>query len=206
MRKSGVEPLVFFSASGTAMADPADSDVTTVLHQLQAGNPEARQQLLNLVYDELRRMAAGFMPREAPDHSWQATDLVHETVARLLGADVLTRTTNRQHFFGTVARIMRQLLIEHVRLRKAHKRGGGWQRVPLDDLSDYFTRQDLDVLAVHEALERLAALNERQSQVVTLRYFGGFTMEEIAAQLDVSLSTVESDFRLARTWLHTQLR
>jgi RNA polymerase sigma factor (TIGR02999 family) len=187
------------------MPEQADSDVTAVLCQLHAGDPEAQGRLLNLVYDELRRMAAGFMRREAPDHTWQATDLVHETLGRLLGADVLRQTTNRHHFFGTVARIMRQLLIEHVRLRQAHKRGGGWRRVPLDELSDYFTRQDLDVLAVHEALERLAALNERQSQVVTLRYFGGFTVEEIAAQLEVSVSTVESDFRLARTWLHTQL-
>jgi RNA polymerase sigma factor (TIGR02999 family) len=100
---------------------------------------------------------------------------------------------------------MRQLLVEHVRLRRAQKRGGGWRRVPLDDLSDSLAQQSLEAAAVHDALERLAAFHERQSQVITLRFFGGFTVDEVAELLGVSVSTVESDFRIARAWLHRHL-
>jgi RNA polymerase sigma-70 factor, ECF subfamily len=187
------------------MAHPSHSDVTTVLHELHAGDDDARDRLLHLVYDELRRMAAGFLRRQPPNHSWQPTELVHEAVARILGTEALELTRNRAHFFAVVARTMRELLVEHVRLRGAQKRGGGWRRVPLDDLSDHLARQRLDVRALHEALERLAAFHGRQSQVVTLRFFGGFSVEEVAELLGVSVSTVESDFRIARAWLHSRL-
>jgi RNA polymerase sigma factor (TIGR02999 family) len=187
------------------MAEPSHSDVTTVLQELQAGNDDAQDRLLDLVYGELRRMAAGFLRRQSPNHTWQPTELVHEAVARILGSDVLDLTRNRAHFFAVAARTMRQLLVEHVRRRRAHKRGGGWRRVPLDDLSDHLERQRLDVLALDEALGRLAAFHERQSQVVTLRFFGGFSVEEVADLLGVSVSTVESDFRIARAWLHSRL-
>jgi RNA polymerase sigma-70 factor, ECF subfamily len=187
------------------MAEPSHSDVTTVLQELRAGTDDAQDRLLDLVYDELRRMAAGFLRRQPPNHTWQPTELVHEAVARLLGTDALELAHNRAHFFGVAARAMRQLLVEHVRRRRTQKWGGGWQRVPLDDLSDHLARQHLDVQALHEALEQLAAFHERQSQVVTLRFFGGFSVEEVAEQLGVSVSTVESDFRIARAWLHSRL-
>jgi RNA polymerase sigma factor (TIGR02999 family) len=187
------------------MANSSHSDVTTALQELHAGDDDARGRLLDRVYGELRRMAAGFLRRHAPNHSWQPTELANEAVARILGTDVLELTRNRAHFFAVAARTMRELLVEHVRLRRAQKRGGGWHRVPLDDLSDSLARQRLDVGALHDALERLAALHERQSQVVTLRFFGGFSVEEVAEQLGVSVSTVESDFRIARAWLHSRL-
>jgi RNA polymerase sigma factor (TIGR02999 family) len=187
------------------MADASTSDVTALLQELQAGNDNAREQLLHRVYAELRQMAAGFLRGRQPNQSWQPTELVHEALTRLLGSDALELTQNRAHFFGVAARTMRQLLVEHVRLRRAQKRGGGWRRVPLDDLSDHLEQQRLDAEAVHEALERLATFHPRQSQVVTLRFFGGFTVEEVAEQLGVSVSTVESDFRIARAWLHSQL-
>jgi RNA polymerase sigma factor (TIGR02999 family) len=186
------------------MPNQASSDLTTIFHDLRAGDTEAQARLVQLVYDELRQMAAGFLRREPPQ-SWQATDLTHEALVRLLGADVLGQTMSRAHFFAVASRTMRQLLVEHARLRKARKRGGAWQRVGLDDVVDYFEQQDLDVLAVRDALDRLAALHERQSEVVTLRFFFGFTVGQIAEQLGVSVSTVESDFRLARAWLHAQL-
>jgi RNA polymerase sigma factor (TIGR02999 family) len=187
------------------MANQHSSDLTTILQELRGGDAAAQGRLLQLVYEELRRMAAGFLRGEPPAHTWQATDLTHEAISRLLGADFLGQARNRAHFFTVAARTMSQLLVEHARLRKTRKRGGNWRRVRLDDVVDYFDRQALDVAAVHEALERLAAFHERQSQVVTLRFFYGFTFAEIAAQLGVSLSTVESDFRIARAWLHNQL-
>jgi RNA polymerase sigma-70 factor, ECF subfamily len=187
------------------MATPSTSDVTTLLHELHAGDENAREQLLHRVYAELRQMAAGFLGKEQPNPSWQPTELVHEALVRLLGTNALELTQNRAHFFGIAARTMRQLLVEHVRLRRAQKRGGGWRRVPLDDLTDHLEQLRLDAEAVHEALERLATFHERQSQVVTLRFFGGFTVEEVAEQLGISVSTVESDFRIARAWLHSQL-
>jgi RNA polymerase sigma factor (TIGR02999 family) len=185
------------------MPEPSPSDVTTALQDLHAG--DAQDRMLDLAYGELRRMAAGFLRRQPPDHAWEATELVHEAVARVLRADALGLTRTRAHFFAVAARTMRQLLVEHVRLRRARKRGGAWQRVPLDDLSDEVARRRLDVLALHDALERLAAVHRRQSQVVTLRFFGGFSVGEVADQLGVSVSTVESDFRIARAWLHSRL-
>jgi RNA polymerase sigma factor (TIGR02999 family) len=187
------------------MADPSHSDLTTVLQELHAGDDGARDRLLDRVYGELRQMAAGFLRRQSHNHSWQPTELVHEALARILGTDVLELTQNRAHFFAVVSRTMRQLLVEHLRCRRAQKRGGTWQRVPLDDLSDHLAAQRLDVVALDEALEQLASFHERQSQVVTLRFFGGFSVEEVAEQLGVSVSTVESDFRIARAWLHSRL-
>ncbi len=187
------------------MAPMPSSVVTTILQDLHAGDPDAQERLVRLVYDELRRMAGGFLRGERPSHTWQPTDLVHEALARLLGADVLEETKNRQHFFGVAARTMRRLLIEHARMRNAGKRQGQWQRVPLDDVADYFAQQNLDVVALHEALECLATLNERQSEVVTLRYYFRFTVAEIAQQLEVSPSTVESDMRFTVAWLRGQL-
>jgi RNA polymerase sigma factor (TIGR02999 family) len=186
------------------MPPQASDDLTTLLHGLRDGDRAAPERLLSLVYDELRQMAAGFLGREPPQ-SWQTTDLAHEALVRLLGPDILTRALSRPHFFALAARTMRQLLVDHARSRNARKRGGQCQRVPLDDVVDYFERQHLDIEAVRDALDRLAGLHERQSQVVTLRFFGGFTVTEVAAQLDVSVSTVESDFRIARAWLHAQL-
>jgi RNA polymerase sigma-70 factor, ECF subfamily len=181
------------------------SGITTILHELHAGDPDAQERLLNLVYSELRRMAAGLLNGERSSHTWQPSDLVHEALIRLLGSEALPLTENRQHFFGIVSRTMRRLLIEHARLRKARKREGQWQRVPLDDVMDFFERRHLDVLAMHEALERLDKLHSRQCQVVTLRYHFGFKVEEVAQQLGESVSTIESDWRLARAWLRSQL-
>jgi RNA polymerase sigma factor (TIGR02999 family) len=180
-----------------------NSDITTVLEEMHAGNPDAQSRLLSLAYDELRRMAAGFMHGERAGHTWQPTDLANEAVARLLGGPLPTE--NRSQFFAAAAEAMRRLLIEHARRRNAQKRKGDGQRVPLDDVADYFERQQLDVIALHEALAELATRHPRQSQVVTLRFFGGYGAEEVAAMLAVSLSTVEADFRHARAWLYGEL-
>jgi RNA polymerase sigma factor (TIGR02999 family) len=180
-------------------------EVTTLLEAIRAGNPGARDQLITLVYDELRRLGGGLLRRERPGHTLQPTALVHEAVLRLCRPDALAGPRGRAQFLAAAARAMRQVLVDHARRRAADKRGGGRERLPLDAVLDHFAQQRLDLLAVHDALTRLAGLHERQSQVVELRFFGGYTAEEIAEQLQVSVSTVESDFRKATAFLRGRL-
>ena len=181
-------------------------DLTLILGRARAGDERARGELIALVYDQLRQVAARLMRRERKDHSLPPTAVVHEAVIRLLGDAVFDRSPDRAFLFASAARAMREVLIDHARRRAADRRGGGWHRVPLDNVVDYFEEQGLDLVAVHEALDRLAELNERQGQVMTLRYFGGMTVPEVAAALEVSVVTVERDWRLARAWIRDQLR
>jgi RNA polymerase sigma-70 factor, ECF subfamily len=185
-------------------AEPQQS-LTLILGRARDGDETARGELLALVYDELRRVATGLMRRERTDHTLSPTAVVHEAVIRLLGDAVLDRATDRGFLFASAARAMREVLIDHARRRGAGRRGGGRRRVPLDAVVDYFEGQGLELLAVHEALDRLAERDERQAQVMTLRYFGGMTVPEVAAALGVSVVTVERDWRLARAWLVGEL-
>jgi RNA polymerase sigma factor (TIGR02999 family) len=171
----------------------------------RAGDERARGELIALVYDELRRVASALMRRERADHTLSPTAVVHEAVIRLLGEEVFEKAADRGFLLAAAARAMREVLIDHARRRAAGRRGGGRRRVPLDAVVDYFGGQGLDVVAVHEALDRLAALDGRQAQVMTLRYFGGMTVAEVAAALGVSVATAEQDWRLARAWLAGQL-
>jgi RNA polymerase sigma factor (TIGR02999 family) len=180
--------------------------LTVILGRARAGDERARDELVALVYDELRRVAARLMRRERRDHTLSPTAVVHEAVIRLLGDAVFDKAADRSCLFASAARAMREVLIDHARRRSAGRRGGGRRRVPLDSVADYFEEHGLDVVAVHEALDRLAELNGRQSQVMTLRYFGGLTVPEVAASLGVSVVTVERDWRLARAWLGGELR
>ena len=180
-------------------------ELTFLLGKARAGDEGARGELVALVYDELRRVAANLMRRERPDHTLSPTAVVHEAVIRLLGEAVFDRAEDRSYLFASAARAMREVLIDHARRRSAGRRGGDRKRVPLDAAVDYFEGQGLDILAVHEALDRLAELNERQAHVMTLRYFGGMTVPEVAAALGVAAVTVERDWRLARAWLAGQL-
>jgi RNA polymerase sigma factor (TIGR02999 family) len=180
-------------------------EVTTLLDAIRAGRPDAQDQLVAVVYDELRHLAQGLMRRERPGHTLQATALLHEAALRLLRPDALAAAHNRGQFLAAAARAMRQILVDHARARAADKRGGGRESVPLDEVLDQFTAQKLDVLALHEALNGLAALHDRQSRVIELRFFGGYTVEEIADFLQVSVSTVESDCRKATAFLRGQL-
>src|SRR3954452_17878654 len=190
---------------GGTMEAEAQQGLTLILGRARDGDERARGELLALVYNELRRVASGLMRRERGDHTLSPTAVVHEAVIRLLGEEVFDRAGDRNFLFAAAARAMREVLIDHARRRAAGRRGGGRRRVPLDAVVDYFQGQGLDVVAVHEALDRLAELDERQAQVMTLRYFGGMTVAEVAASLGVSASTVEQDWRLARAWLAGQL-
>ena len=181
-------------------------DLTLILGRARAGDEQARSELISLIYDQLRQVAARLMRRERQDHTLPPTAVVHEAVIRLLGDAVFDKSPDRSFLFASAARAMREVLIDHARRRAADRRGGGWRRVPLDHVVDYFEEQGLDIVAVHEALDRLAELNERQGQVMTLRYFGGLTVHEVAAALEVSVVTVERDWRLARAWIRDQLQ
>jgi RNA polymerase sigma factor (TIGR02999 family) len=180
-------------------------EVTLILGRARSGDEQARGELVALVYDELRRVAARLMRRERVDHTLSPTAVVHEAVIRLLGEAVFDTAADRRFLFASAARSMREVLIDHARRRAAARRGGGMRRVPLDLVVDYFEGQGLDLIAVHEALDRLAELDERQAHVMTLRYFGGMTVAEVASALGVSVVTVERDWRLARAWLAGQL-
>jgi RNA polymerase sigma factor (TIGR02999 family) len=190
-------------------ADPRDR-VTEIVSDFEAGAERARvsaEELFPLVYDELRRLAGSFMAREPVGHTLQPTALVHEAYLRLVDH---TRTgfTGRTHFLAVGAQVMRRLLIDHARKRGAVKRGLGWRRVTLGPGSDASASAALsaeDLLSLDAALNKLAELDERQAQIVTLRFFGGLNVEEVAEALGVSKRTVESDWRHARAWLRVEL-
>ena len=177
-------------------------EVTALLESVRAGSEAARQQLVELIYGELHGLASGLMGREREWHSLQPTALLHEAFVRLFRADVLAKAPNRAYLFGAAARAMREILADHARRRATQRHGGNHQRLPLDDFLEHLEKQNrIDVLALHEGLERLAEQHERQSQVLTLRYFAGLKVAEVAECLGISVGTVESDFRFARAWL-----
>ena len=165
------------------------------------------EDLFPLVYDELRGLARGFMSRETPGHTLQPTALVHEAYLKLVDQ---TRADwqGKTHFFAVGARVMRRLLVDHARERGAQKRGAGWRNVTLAEVFAPSEQADLDpeqLLDLNAALERLAELDEREAKVVTLRFFGGLTVEQVAEALGVSKRTVENDWRHARAWLQLEL-
>ncbi len=169
------------------------------------GDAEAPGRLMPLVYDELRRLARGYLQRERSDHTLQPTSLVHEAYLRLVDQTV-TSYQNRNHFFGIAAQVMRRILVDHARRRRAGKRGGGEVALQFDDveMSPRQTR-DVDLIALDDALQDLARLDARQSQVVELRFFGGLTNEEIAQSLEISPRTVKREWRMARAWLRREV-
>jgi RNA polymerase sigma factor (TIGR02999 family) len=178
--------------------------VTQLLARAKAGNAAAIEELVPLVYAELRRIAGRYVRRERAGHSLQATALVHEAYIRLLKDEDLS-FENRAHFLGIAARSMRQILVEHARARDAEKRGGERRRITLDEGLASGGAVDVDLLALEEALERLAARDADQARIVELRFFGGLTNEETAAALDVSPATVKRAWVVARAWLFREL-
>jgi RNA polymerase sigma factor (TIGR02999 family) len=184
--------------------NPTPGAVTKLLERARGGQPAAVEELVPLVYAELRRIAAGYVRRERPGQSVQATALVHEAYIRLL-KDEKGSFENRAHFLGIAARSMRQILIEHARARDAEKRGGGRRRITLDEAVASGQPLDVDLLAVDEALERLACQNPQHARIVELRFFGGLTNEETAEALGISPATVKRAWAVARAWLFREL-
>ena len=184
--------------------DPARPDqITQLLEAWGAGDRQALDQLVPLVHAELRRLAAGRLARERPGHTLQPTALVNEAFVRLFHASPV-RWENRAHFFGVAARLMRQILVDHVRLRQAAKRGGGLARVSLEEALQ-LPDATLALLNVDEALTALAKIDARQASVAELRIFGGLNLQEAGEVLGVSPATISRDWRVARAWLAREL-
>jgi RNA polymerase sigma factor (TIGR02999 family) len=187
------------------------SDVTRILLQIESGDPSAAEQLLPLVYDELRKLAAAKLAHEKPGQTLQATALVHEAYLRLArkgagsgGQDAMS-WTSRSHFFGAAAEAMRRVVVEHARSRGRLKRGGHRQRVDLDSNCSIQEPPSLDILALDEALTNLAATEPVKADLVKLRFFAGLTMPQAADALGVSLATAERYWTFAKAWLYTEL-
>ena len=182
---------------------PGPSDVSRLLRAWSLGERAAFDELMPLVYEELRRIAKRQWRRQRAGQTLDATALIHEAYLRLADQSEV-RWQNRAHFFGVAAKAMRHIVVDHARTRRAEKRGGAARRVPLDDVSVAVERP-VDVVALDDALQDLAALDQRKSHVVELKYFGGLAVREIAEVLRVSEETVARDWRLARTWLLREL-
>jgi RNA polymerase sigma factor (TIGR02999 family) len=181
------------------------SDVTRILNAIEHGDAPAAHELLTLVYDELRRVAAHKMAHEAPGHTLQPTALVHEAWLHLGGDDQPT-WRNRAHFFGAAAEAMRRILVDRARAKQALKRGGNRERVDLDTVALASPMPDDELLALDEALDRLATVDTRAAQMVKLCFFVGLTQEEAARELGVSLSTAERVWGFARAWLLREVK
>jgi RNA polymerase sigma-70 factor (ECF subfamily) len=181
-----------------------ENSITALLQQLSEGNREVEADLIPQIYPELRQLAARYMRRERRNHTLQPTALVHEAYERLVQQPQIP-WQSRAHFYATASQLMRHILVDHARTRQAAKRGGVQHQVTLDDAILPTADPSVDILALHEALERLAKFDARQSRIVELHFFGGLTFEEIALVLDVSDRTVKRDWSMARAWLKGEL-
>jgi len=184
--------------------DNTSGDVTKLLANWGQGNLEAREELIPLVYQELRSLASAYLRRERPDHTLQPTALVHEAYIRLVDQRNVT-WENRHHFFGAAAQLMRRILMDHARSHLAEKRGSGVAKVALTEAVVMSQEQPAQMLLLNDCLTRLAALDPQQGQIVELRVFGGLTVEEITAIMGISSSTVKRDWALAKAWLSREI-
>jgi RNA polymerase sigma factor (TIGR02999 family) len=181
------------------------NDVTRILNAAQAGDPQATEELLPLVYDELRRLAGHKMAGEASGHTLQATALVHEVWLRLVGSNQ-QGWANRAHFFAAAAEAMRRILVEHARRKLSQKRGGGVEHAELNESAIVLAAPPDELLAVHEALDKLAKEDPAAAELVKLRYFVGMTMEEAASALGLAKRTAEGIWTYAKAWLAREIR
>jgi RNA polymerase sigma factor (TIGR02999 family) len=187
------------------MTGPPPPEVTLLLDRARQGDRQATDELLPLVYEELRRLADRFLSAEQPGQTLQPTALVHEAYLRLVGPASAT-WENRAHFFGAAARAIRRILIERARARRSLRRGEGQRPLALDEVGDPAALESrLDLLELDEALERLAGLDAQKARIIELRFFGGLSTEETAEALGLSPSTVTRGWRFARIWLHREL-
>jgi len=180
------------------------SHVTQILKGWKAGDREASDALLPLVYDELRRLAHHYLRDERPNHTLQSAALVHEAYFRLVEQD-LPAWESRAHFFAIAAHLMRQVLVDYARKHRASKRGSGAFALSLDDAMSLPQRKDVDVIALDDALNTLAAIDPRQCKVVELRFFAGLSLEEISQVMEISTATAQREWTAARAWLHREI-
>jgi RNA polymerase sigma factor (TIGR02999 family) len=180
------------------------ANFTQLLSDWRSGHPQALERLTPLVYDELRRLARGYMRTERGSHTLQATAVVHEAFLRLVQANIDLQ--DRQHFFALASRLMRRVLVDHAKSRSRVKRDAGVRDQSGTELAEVSVLLDVDVVALDEALEGLLQLEPRLAQVIELHYFGGMTYDEIAAAVGASTATVHRDIRLAKAWLLNEMR
>lgn len=179
-------------------------DVTELLIRVSSGDEEAHSELMQAVYDELHRCARFFMRRERPDHTLQATALVHEAYIRLVRQKDV-QWQNRAQFYAVAAQLMRRILVDYARNRQADKRMGNRLKLTLDEALEVADRKDLDILLLDEALSELAKFDPRQSRIVELRFFSGLSVEETAEVLGISTATVMREWRIAKMWLYSEI-
>jgi RNA polymerase sigma factor (TIGR02999 family) len=198
-----------WARSGEAQGRPSEAvsmnDVTSILSDVEQGDPKAAEQLLPLVYDELRKLAAQKLAHEEPGQTLQATDLVHEAYLRPVDADSAPGWNGRGHFFAAAAEAIRRILVENARCKKRHKHGGERRRLSLEAAESLVRAPSEDLPALDEALTRLAAHDPIKAEVVKLRFFAGLPMPEIARSLNISLATAERYWTYARLWLYAEL-
>jgi RNA polymerase sigma factor (TIGR02999 family) len=186
------------------MENTESQQITSLLVEWSNGNQTALEDLMPLVYDELRRIARRFMRRQAAGHTFQTTELIHEAYLKLArGED--QNWQNRAHFFGVAAQAMRHILVDYARSKQSRKRGGWQEKITLDETAAVSFQRSDELVQLDDAMKQLANLDERKSRVVELKYFGGLTNEEIAAVLKISPETVKRDWRFSRTWLLREL-
>jgi RNA polymerase sigma factor (TIGR02999 family) len=181
------------------------SDVTRILSRIDEGDPQAAEQLLPLVYDELRKLATARLIQEPSGQTLEGTALVHEAYLRLVGVPEPQRWSGRGHFFAAAAEAMRRILVDNARKKRALQRGGDRRRVEIDLVEPTATRPSEDVLALHDALQKLEQKDHRKADLVKLRYFAGLTMEQAAEALGISLATAHRSWNYARAWLHQEI-
>lgn len=183
--------------------DGSTGEVTQLLQELEGRHQEATPKLFELLYSELRKLAQYYLNKERPDHTLQATALVHEAYVRLVGAD--PHWKNRTHFFAIASSAMRRVLVDQARAKHAAKRPNPQMRVDFDEAPLLANDNVDEIIALDQALERLSKLDAPQAQIVELRYFGGLTAEEVALALGISASSVNRDWVIAKAWLHAEL-
>lgn len=186
-----------------ASLNPQPEEVTRLLVNYSQGDQQALEQLLPLVYNELRRLAAGYLRRERDDHTLQPTALVHEAYLRLLGQDVTWQ--NRAHFFGVAANMMRRILVDHARQHQAEKRGSGEVKIALDEAINLSSERATDLIALDEALTALAEFDPQKSRMIELRYFAGLSVEETAQVLGISIATFSRQWKTTKAWLYREI-
>jgi RNA polymerase sigma factor (TIGR02999 family) len=181
------------------------NDVTQILTRIESGDPSAADQLLPLVYYELRKLAAARLAQEKPGQTLQATALVHEAYLRLVGSEQIPQWDSRGHFFAAAAEAMRRILVEKARCKASLKRGGDYHRTELTDLPERFDGDPADLIALDEALRKLETEQPQHAQLVKLRYFAGCSLEETAQIMGISRATAQRNWAYARAWLYGQL-
>lgn len=184
-------------------ASPDRQQVTLLLQQWSNGNKQALDELMPVVYEQLRKLASNCLRGERPDHTLRATALVNEAYLRLVGADISWQ--NRVHFFAVSARMLRRILVDHAKSRNRNKRGGEFEKVSLDEALVVGPEADKGIVELDEALERLAAQDQRKSELIELLFFGGLTYDEAAEALKISPATVHRELSLAKAWLYREL-